>query len=448
MTKLHQTNLVEAGKMTSIELNHTHDNAAKSFVESANSSSSDFPIQNLPFGTFFRSGDTKAHIGMAIGDHVLDLKVLVENNHFDGLNEKVRIALLSENMNLLMELGNGAASSVRRRAFELLNVSNDTRPESLSQALIPIADVNLVVPANVRNFTDFLNSSFHSKRLNATGHLAPSFMNMPIAYHGRASSVCISGTPYKRPVGQFLVDEVVTFDACRELDYELELGLFIGSNNPLGSSVSIEKAADHLFGVCLLNDWSARDIQRWESLLGPFLSKSSGTTISPWIVTEEALRPFRIPAFIRDEEDMQPLSHLISEHDQKYGGIDIDLQATLTTTKMKRDGDAAFVLSDTNLLHCYWTTSQILTHHMSNGCNLLAGDLLGTGTISGPTDASMGCIAEINRKGTRSFTLPNGEVRTWIEDGDELTITGKAKRDGFASVGFGICTAEVEPAGT
>src|SRR5262249_49026254 len=279
------------------------------------------------------------------------------------------------------------------------------------------------------------------------GPTAARFRYLPIADNGRATWGRASGEPVRRPKGQWRrPDGQVTFGPSEQQDFELEVGLFVGRGNDLGQPISIEEAPDHMFGFCLLNDWSARDIQRWESALGPFLSKSLSTTISCWVVTAEAMAPFRAPAFPRPATDPAPLPYLCSAADQASGGLDLTLDAYLLTPRMRREGSAPARIARTNFIHMYWTFAQMLTHHMSNGCNLMPGDLLGSGTTSGPLDDNRACLSEITGRGAHMFTLPNGETHTWLEDGDEVIFRARAERDGFVAIGFGECRAPLEPA--
>jgi fumarylacetoacetase len=274
----------------------------------------------------------------------------------------------------------------------------------------------------------------------------PNYKYVPIAYHGRASSIVASGTPVRRPCGQTkgAKQAAPSFGPSRMLDYEVEVGLFVGRGNDLAGAVPIEDAEDHLFGLCLLNDWSARDIQVWEyQPLGPFLAKSFATTVSPWVVTLEALAPFRCPAFRRPAGDPQPLPHLSSPSDTRQGGIDVQLDALIRSARMREQGLEPIRFSRSSLRDIYWTASQMVAHHASNGCNLRAGDLIGTGTVSGPSDEELGCLLEITRQGRRSVSLPTGEQRGYLEDGDEVIIRGCCEREGFARIGLGACSGVI-----
>ena len=304
------------------------------------------------------------------------------------------------------------------------------------------------MPVAVGNFTDFLTSSFHSERLSPTGKVPPSFKTMPIAYHSRASSVRVSGGTITRPHGQWLDNEnMMRFGPTRALDYELEVGAFVGIGNELGRPIPIEDAHTHIFGYCLLNDWSARDIQRAESVpLGPFLAKSLSTSISPWVITEAAMRPFRTPAFTRPPGDPAPLPYLDTPRERESGGFDLKLRASLVTMRMREARQGAERITSTNFKHMYWTFAQMLTHHASNGCNLMPGDIIASGTTSGPSEESRACLAEITSRGSNPITLSNGETRGWLEDGDEVIFRARAEREGFTPIGFGECRGVIGPA--
>ena len=433
-------------------LNRTHDPSRKSWVESANLASSDFPIQNLPFGVF--QGVAGARIGVAIGDQVLDVLAALQVGLLDGeAGDAARLAT-GGSLNALMGSGNRMVSALRARLSDLLwlDERHATQTRQIAdKLLVPIASVEMKLPAKIGSFTDFLTSIYHTERggrvTRPDNPVPPAFKYLPIAYNGRATSVRLSGEPVRRPNVQWRnSDGKVEFGPCRQLDFELEVGVYVGRGNALGEPISIEGAPDHIFGLCLLNDWSARDIQRWESVLGPFLSKSLSTTVSPWVVTAEALAPFRAPAFPRPQSDPTPLPYLNSDSDQAAGGFDIELEAYLLTPHMRADGAKPTRITRTNFIHMYWTFAQMLTHHMSNGCNLQPGDLLGSGTTSGPLDENRACLNELTNRGTHALALPNGETRGYLLDGDEVIFRGRAKRNGFVSIGFGECRARVDTA--
>jgi fumarylacetoacetase len=435
-------------------LNATHDPALRSWVESANAPGADFPIQNLPLGVFRRRGESAARArgGVAIGDRILDLAAAVRAGLFaGGAAEEAARAAAGPALNPLMAMGNAAASALRARVSALLAAGAPERAR-VEPLLVPMAEAEMLPPAAIGAFTDFLTSTYHTerggRRTRPDSPLPPNFKHLPVAYNSRASSVRVSGEAVRRPNGQRQrPDGTVHFGPCEALDFELELGLFVGPGNPLGEPVHMDFAPDHMFGYCLLNDWSARDIQRWESHpLGPFLSKSFATSISPWVVTAEALEPFRAPAFPRAAGDPEPLPYLRSEADRREGLMDIRMEAFLLTPRMCERGEAPARVTATRFTNMYWTFAQMLTHHMSNGCNLRPGDLLGSGTASGPTDESRACMAELTEAGTQPLALPNGETRRWLEDGDEVIFRARAERDGFVPIGFGECRGRIAPA--
>jgi fumarylacetoacetase len=429
-------------------INDTHDPHLRSWVDSANAPSADFPIQNLPFGVFHRALTPEPpRVGVAIGDMVLDLR----RCHRAGLFEN-DLALAGEactegTLNRLMAMGPSAWAGLRRRISELLR---EDRRRSWQKAaepcLVPIAEAVMALPAAIGDYTDFYASIFHATNVGSMFRpdepLLPNYKYVPIGYHGRASSLVSSGTPVRRPTGQSKpesADEPV-MRSSRRLDYELEVGFFVGPGNAIGSPVPAEEAELHLFGACLLNDWSARDIQAWEyQPLGPFLAKSFSTSISPWVVTLDALEPFRVPAFIRPAGDPDPLPYLDTARNRERGGFDIRLEVAISTEQMRSAGIAPFILSRNSLRHLYWTPAQLLTHHTSNGCNLRPGDLIATGTVSGPTRESRGCLLELAWRGTQPITLPTGETRSFLEDGDEVIFRGWCEKEGWTRIGLGEC---------
>jgi len=431
-----------------MKLNETHDPSRRSWVPTANHPDTDFPIQNLPMG-IFREGGT-ARGGVAIGDHILDLAGALELGFLSGEAEDAARAAAGDTLNPIMAVGARPASVLRARLSDLLRIDSPERAKVESHAdrlLVPMSSAELLLPARVGNFTDFVCSTFHAQRAvrrPLDSPLAPALCYMPVAYHGRASSVRISGEEVRRPHGQFKDSAgAVVFGPSRALDFELEVGAFVSSGNPLGSPIPIDSASSHIFGFCLLNDWSARDVQFWESMLGPFLSKSLSTTISPWIVSPEALAPFRAAVFRPTQPDWpSPLAYLDSKSDRAEGGIDIELEAHLSTSGMRESGEAPVRIVTTNFKYAYWSFAQMIAHHTSNGCNLQPGDLLGSGTISGPTDDSRACIMEH----TEPFRLPHGESRRYLEDGDEVIFKARANREGYVSVGFGECRARIASA--
>ena len=432
-------------------LNATHDAALRSWVPGAQAPGTDFPIQNLPHGVFRRrSGGEAWRGGVAIGDMILDIAAAVDAGLFQGIPAEAARAAAEPALNRLMAMGNGAASALRARISRVL-AEGSPAAALAARILVPMAEAEMRLPCRVGAFTDFLTSTFHTerggRRSRPDSPLPPNFKHLPVAYNSRATSVRVSGEGVRRPNGQRQTPNGdVVFGPCVSLDFELEVGLFIGPGNPLGEPVPIGRAPEHIWGYCLLNDWSARDTQRWESFpLGPFLSKSLSTTISPWVVTAEAMAPFAAPAFPRAEGDPQPLPYLSCPRDRAEGLMDIRLEALLSTAAMREAGQAPARITLTNFRNMYWTFAQMVTHHMSNGCNLMPGDLLGSGTASGPTDESRACFSEIT-EGSKPVTLPNGETRLWLEDGDEIVFRGRAETAGAVPIGFGECRGRIEPA--
>jgi len=417
-------------------LDETHDPALRSWVESANDPSSDFPIQNLPFGVFRRSSsDESPRVGVAIGDQIYDLAAAD--------------LMRADSLNGLMGLGNAAATELRRELSRRLREGAD--PDA--SALVPMRDAEMFLPATIGDYTDFYASISHATNvgtmLRPDNPLLPNYKWVPIGYHGRASSIVVSGNDIRRPQGQTRdgSEGAPTFGPSKRLDYELEMGAFVGRGNRMGSPISIDAAEEHLFGLCLLNDWSARDMQTWEyQPLGPFLAKSFATTISPWVVTIDALAPFRMPAYERPPNDPAPLAYLSSRNDTKSGGFNIGLEVRLSSSKMRAEGVAPMVVSRGTFAYMYWTIAQMITHHASNGCNLRPGDLLGSGTVSGPEKESRGCMLERTWRGTEPLALPGGETRAFLQDGDEVTISGYCVGDGARRIGFGSCVGRVVPA--
>lgn len=424
-------------------LNETHDPSRRSFVPAANGST-DFPLQNLPFGVFRRDG-SEPRCGVAIGDQVLDLKAAAEAGLLDAPD------LAAPTLNPLMERGAQAASTLRRRIFALL-VEGSPDQTALASMLLPIAAVRMQLPAAIGAFTDFFTSLDHTERGGRLAKRNPpvpaSFFTLPIAYNSRATSVRVSGEPIHRPNGQRRGEGGLSlFGPSTALDFELELAAFMGPSNALGQPLHIDDAASRLWGYCLLNDWSSRDVQAWEmEPLGPFLCKSFSTTISPWIVMAEALAPFRTAAPARPEGRPALLPYLHSARDQVQGGLDLKMEALLLTPAMREAGAPPATVTRTNFRNVYWTFAQMAAHHMSNGCNLRPGDLLGSGTVSGPTDESRACLAELTSRGADPLVLPNGETRAWLLDGDEVIFRARAEREGAVTIGFGECRAVVLPA--
>ena len=434
-------------------MDQTHDQARRSWVASANGSP-DFPIQNLPFGVFRRRGeDEEARVGVAIGDAILDLVVCHDEGWLSGPAERAGEACAAPALNRLMALGRPHWVALRRQVSDLLaadSPAHRANPRLGDRLLVPMAEAELLLPAEVGDYTDFYASVHHAtnvgRMFRPDNPLFPNYKWVPIGYHGRASSLVPSGTPVRRPSGQARAGETVVpaFGPTRLLDYEMEVGCFVGPGNPLGTPVPIGEAEDRLFGLCLVNDWSARDIQAWEyQPLGPFLSKSFATTVSPWVVTFEALEPFRVPAFARPPEDPAPLPYLDSLENRAAGGVDVTVEVLLASARMRELGIAPMRLSQGRMADLYWNPAQMLAHHTSNGCNLRPGDLFASGTISGPEKGSRGCMLELTWRGAEPLTLPTAESRRFLEDGDEVIMRGWCERPGFARIGFGECRGMV-----
>jgi fumarylacetoacetase len=431
-------------------LNETHDSARRSFVESANAPGCDFPIQNLPFGVFRPATGQPPRVGVAIGDQILD--VAAAGTLFDGQAAEAARACPVPYLNHLMSLGPQAWSALRLALSRGLSVEHGD--QSLRQHLTPMAQAEVRLPAAIGDFTDFFASIFHAsnagRMFRPDNPLMPNYKYVPVAYHSRTSSVRVSGTPVKRPRGQRKRpnEDAPSYGPSRNLDFELELGLYIGPPTELGAPVAVGKAAEHIFGYCLLNDWSARDIQAWEyQPLGPFLGKNFATTVSPWVVTAEALAPFRTAAFARPQGDPAPLPYLDDAEDRAQGGLDITLEAYISTEAMRRAGAAPVRITQTSFALMYWTVAQMIAHHTSNGCNLTNGDLIGSGTVSGLEKSSWGSLLELTARGSDPIALPSGEKRGFIEDGDEIIFRGFCEKSGFSRIGFGECRAVILPAG-
>lgn len=429
-------------------MNETHDPSLRSWVEAANTAASDFPIQNLPFGAFRRRGTQDAsRMGVAIGDRILDLGRCREHGLLAGLSQAVQEAAAAPRLNQLMALGTGAAFELRRRLSEILRLGAPAR----NDLLLPVTQAELGLPAAIGDYTDFYTSIFHATNVGSlfrpNNSLFPNYKHLPIAYHGRSSSIVVGGTSVRRPWGQVKgTDDMPAFQPTNRLDYEVEVAAFVGMGSDLGRPVSLDAAEGHIFGLCLLNDWSARDIQAWESQpLGPFLAKNFATSISPWVVTLEALVPFRCPSFVRAPDDPPLLPYLSAPSDRTAGGFDLTVEVHLRSAGMRAQGLEPVRLSRGSFRDMYWTMAQMVTHHTSNGCNLRSGDLIASGTVSGRDEHSRGCLLEITR-GSRPVTLPNGETRLFLADGDEVIVRGFCERAGCARIGFGTCTGIVLPA--
>ncbi len=433
-------------------LNATHDPALRSWVESANATGADFPIQNLPFAIFRRAGTGEpCRGGVAIGDEVLDLGALHALAPFSGVAAAALGACAQPALNEFMAQGPAAASALRAALSAALRADAALAPR-LRGLLVPQVQVQYQLPAVIGDFTDFYASIHHAtavgRLFRPDNPLLPNYKWVPIAYHARASSVRVSGVDFRRPHGQLMPPGAGApqLAPSRRLDYELELGIFVGRGNELGSPIPLAQAESHIFGLCLLNDWSARDIQAWEyQPLGPFLAKNFATSISPWVLTLEALAPFRVP-FERPAAEPAPLAYLDDAAVRAAGAIDIRLEVWLDTARMRAAGEPPQRLSHSSFRDSWWTVAQMLTHHAVNGCNLQPGDLFGSGTQSGSAAQEAGSLLELTVGGREPLTLADGEQRTFLEDGDRVTLRGWCEREGCARVGFGTCSATVLPA--
>ena len=442
-------------------IDHTHSIDLKSWVESANTDGTEFPIQNLPFCRF-ATDQGAPRLGVGIGDQLLDLATCAEL-----FPAELQDPISSFTLARVMELPTGQRLAMRHRISELLSESCQHLQGNAGlrdKALLDRSAVTLMLPADVRDYTDFYASVFHATNVGSmfrpNNPLLPNYKHIPIGYHGRASSLVISGTDVRRPVGQLSPAEeggVPSREPCKLLDYEMEVGFFVGPGNELGHAIPIDRAEDHLFGMSLVNDWSARDIQKWEYVpLGPFLAKSFATSISPWVLTMEALAPYRCPVFQRPPGDPQPQPYLMHPANQEQGGVDIRLEVSLTTAQMRQQGLEPHVLSRGNFRDMYWTIAQMLTHHSSNGCNLQPGDLMASGTVSNRDRASRGCLLELTWDGDLDNPVPgtqrtpiqlaSGEERKFLADGDEVIMSGYCEKDGFRRIGFGQCRGTILPA--
>ena len=429
-------------------IDETHDPKAGSWVPGADAHP-DFPVQNLPLGIYSTAGGAPRP-GVAIGDHVLDLGGAAPLLDDEAARHTAAAAVAAPRLNELLEHAPEVRRALRRSLFRLL--SDPSREPGARALLRHASECTMHLPVEVRDYTDFYAGIHHARAVGALlrpeNPLLPNYKYVPVGYHGRASSIRPSGGKVVRPRGQVRRGEAEPqISPSTRLDYEVELGLWIGGRSTLGEPIPIAAARDHLAGVCLLNDWSARDIQAWEyQPLGPFLAKNFATTVSPWIVTADALAPFRVGQQPRPAGDPSPLPYLLDEADQRSGAFDVRIEVSVRSRRMGAEGLPPHRLGRTNALHLYWTPGQLIAHHSVNGCDLAAGDLLGTGTISGPDDDSRGSLMELSRGGRQPIMLPGGETRTFLEDGDELTLTGWAERDGYRRIGLGACTATIAPA--
>ncbi len=419
------------------EVNDTHDQNLKSWVSSANEASSDFPIQNLPVCRF--KLNEEAHVGIAIGDKILDFGKFAEAFiPKPGEESLIELARKSETRKTLqMALSESASIEVQ---------------DQVSGFLLENQELSLLLPFESRDYTDFYCSIYHAtnvgKIFRPDNPLLENYKYVPIGYHGRASSLVPTGTDFKRPKGQNRSDteNPPIYIPSKALDYEVEIGFYVSRDNELGETISIADAEDHIYGLCIVNDWSARDIQGWEyQPLGPFLGKNFATSVSPFVVTMEALAPFRAPAFERPTGDPKPLDYLSDEDDQKSGGIDLRIEAYIQSQKMRDEGIPPHLLSVSNLKDLYWTAAQMFAHHASGGCNMQVGDLFASGTVSGKEESERGCLLEITERGKKPFELPSGEARRFLEDHDEIVMKAYCEREGFKRIGFGECRGRVLP---
>jgi fumarylacetoacetase len=459
-----------------LELDETHDPTRRSWVASAADGSGDFPIQNLPLGVFRRRGTPeRARIGTAIGDQVLDLQRCVLDRLLEALPPETTTALCGESLNEFMRLPRDHWSDARRAISGLLEENCSSKP---TDQLVPMADVEMSLPATIGDYTDFYASIHHATNVGSMfrpdNPLLPNYKHMPVGYHGRASSIVVSGTEVRRPMGQTAASDAgpPTFGPSRLLDYEMELGVFVGPGNELGTRIPMSAARDHLFGMVIVNDWSARDIQKWEyQPLGPFNAKNFATTISPWVVTLAALEPYRVAGPPRGPGDPAPLEYLRSSEFRvpssesppppgsksrrgdrgtrgegasdggtaADGAVDITVEVRLASQRMRERGTEPMLVSKGSFREMYWTIAQMLVHHTVAGCNLRPGDLLASGTISGPDEDSRGCLLERTWRGTQPLKLPDAAERRFLEDGDEVIMRAYCERPGFARIGFGEC---------
>ena len=438
-------------------IDHTHNPDALSWVASATPGTTDFPIQNLPFGVFRRSGSAERwRVGVAIGGLVLDVPACAAAEGFSGLAADAAADCAAPSLNALMARGRPYWRALRHALFARLDADDEDAErwqDLVAPCLIPQEDVEMAMPAVVGDYTDFYTSIFHAtnvgRMMRPDNPLLPNYKHVPIGYHGRASSLVVSGTPVRRPHGQTKPDgaDAPVFGPSRRLDYELEGGVFVGPGNAMGEPIAHADIEASLVGLCLVNDWSARDVQAWEyQPLGPFLAKNFATSLSPWVVTLDALEPFRVPPFVRASGDPEPLPYLDGPAHRERGGIDVTLDVRLQSAQMRAAGLPPVRLSQSRLRDMYWTFGQMAAHHASNGCNLRPGDLMASGTVSGPEKDARGCLLELTWRGAEPLTLPSGEERRFLEDGDEVIFTGMCTREGAVRIGFGECRGMVLPA--
>ena len=436
-------------------INETHNPDLISWVESANDAATDFPIQNLPFGVFRRLADSQPTVGIAIGDMILDVAAAHAAGFYSGLAAEAAVSCENDSLNPLMALGAAHWSALRAQTSALLQKETElgqAAQKKASTLLVAMSEAEMLLPVKIGDFTDFLTSIYHATNAGQIFEpdrpLGRNFEYLPRAYHGRSSTIIVSGTPIQRPKGQIVTapDAPPRYEPSRAFDYELEVGFYIGQPNSWGEPIAVADAEDHLFGLCLVNDWSARDIQGWEMQpLGPFLSKSTASTVSPWVISLEALVPFRRPAFTRAEDAPALLPHLYDAHDQAQGALDLNLEIHYSTENMRQAELAPALICQSSMKYLYWTPAQMIAHHTSNGCQMNIGDMFASGTVSGPTDDERGCMLELSWGCTQPYELPSGEKRCYVEDGDEIVMTGFCQRDGYRRIGLGECRSLIVP---
>lgn len=432
-------------------LNETHNPALTSWVESANRDT-DFPIQNLPFAIFKRKGsDENFRGGVAIGDQIVDLAALADKNLFEGDVANALKLCSQSTLNEFMAQPSRVWSALRAALSMALSTDSEYEIE-VEACLVAQSDAEYDLPCRIGDYTDFYTSIHHATTVGSffrpDNPLLPNYKWIPIGYHGRSSSIGVSGQAFPRPKGQTKAPDAdaPSFGPCKRLDYEMEMGIYIGGGNELGDAIALDDADEHVFGMCLFNDWSARDIQGWEyQPLGPFLAKNFASTVSPWIVTNEALAPFRM-GWTRDENDPQPMEYLASQRNSDIGSYDVQVEVFLETPKMRDAGEPAAKLTNSSFRHSYWTTAQMVAHHTVNGCNLVAGDFFGSGTQSGPNAEEAGSLLELTSAGKNRLDLGNGETRGFVEDGDAIVMRGFCEKEGAKRIGFGECYSLVLPA--
>ena len=425
-------------------MNETHDPMLESWVESANDPATEFPIQNLPFGVFTHRRNESPRVGIAIGDQILDVVESLAQGYIRGWPEAQRY--FGSRLNPLMAVDPDQLESFRSEVSAMLARGSARRDD----VLVPMSDATMLMPVDVGDYTDFYASIHHATNVGSMfrpdNPLLPNYKYVPIGYHGRASSIVVSGTPITRPSGQTKAaeQESPSFGPSRMLDYESELGFFVGRGNALGNTIPVDEARRQIFGFCLVNDWSARDIQAWEyQPLGPFLAKNFATTVSPWVITSSALEPFRAGVPARPDGDPDPLPYLRSSEDEASGALDITMEVYLSSKRMRDDGYEPALVSRAPFSGMYWTVAQMLAHHTSNGCNMRPGDLIASGTVSGRNESERGCLLEATWRGTKPITLPNREERRFLEDGDDVTMRAHCEAPGRRRIGFGECSGTI-----